>query len=488
LCPPFFLFKKRRFFQRYSPAILVRRQRVDQTKKNGNQDTMGLTGFYELLKKHAKDSVELTTLSAFRGRRIVVDASASVCAAMHHFGPDEVLLVASLAKLDKWMRRCGVLPVHVMDGSKRRPEKAQRLGERASRKRKCQEAVATLDEKIRCVKARLQHGGAEAPDPPPTAAKDEKRAGLVPPAIPSAPAGDAAQPPQPPTPAQGQAPATVARAEDKTTSATVVQAVDLGKELEELEQQKETKQRQTWSITPALRAAIVNGLRLAGCICIEASAEADPLMAELCRQKIADAVATDDADMFALGVDVVIRDLGKHMQGYAPLRAFDRAAVLRGLKLDQGGLVELALLLDCDYIDGLPGIGPVRALEGIRKHGTVDRFVARFTKKQKLKHPAPDGYTEQLVGARRLFTQYPVEEDIDAIRREVERASEQLLVETAMADKRARAQAQADLAEQESSDTAAAATAVPFGSATVVAVGAFDTAVEPDTFRLNSAP
>jgi flap endonuclease-1 len=77
---------------------------------------------------------------------------------------------------------------------------------------------------------------------------------------------------------------------------------------------------------------------------------------------------------------------------------FDHATILEDLKLTEDQFTDLCILCGCDYTDKIGGIGPVRALQLIEKHGSLDKVLDSLDK-EKYKIPEPFPYKE----ARQLF-------------------------------------------------------------------------------------
>jgi len=63
-----------------------------------------------------------------------------------------------------------------------------------------------------------------------------------------------------------------------------------------------------------------------------------------------------------------------------------------------GQFVDLCILLGCDYCDSIRGIGPKKAVEFIKKYGSIEKVLESL---DKTKYPVPDDWNYQ--GARELF-------------------------------------------------------------------------------------
>lgn len=93
---------------------------------------------------------------------------------------------------------------------------------------------------------------------------------------------------------------------------------------------------------------------------VDAPQEAEAECAELMHRSLVDGIVTDDSDVFLFGGSRIYRNMfnqTKYVECYL------LSDLEKELGLDRTQLVNLAYLLGSDYVDGLPGIGPVRARE-----------------------------------------------------------------------------------------------------------------------------
>eukprot|EP01064_Diplonema_japonicum_P009249 TRINITY_DN1670_c1_g2_i1.p1 TRINITY_DN1670_c1_g2~~TRINITY_DN1670_c1_g2_i1.p1 ORF type:complete len:390 (+),score=100.59 TRINITY_DN1670_c1_g2_i1:69-1238(+) len=139
-------------------------------------------------------------------------------------------------------------------------------------------------------------------------------------------------------------------------------------------------------------------LTLMGIPCIEALTEAEAQCAELVRFNKAWAVGTEDMDALTFGAKVLLRHLSYSEAKKQPILEFHIQAVLESLEMDQDQFIDMCILLGCDYCPRIPGIGPVRALQGIRKFKTIEAFIESLDAE---KHPLPVPYP--FAEARKLF-------------------------------------------------------------------------------------
>uniref|UniRef100_A0A3B5LJ55 Zgc:110269 n=1 Tax=Xiphophorus couchianus TaxID=32473 RepID=A0A3B5LJ55_9TELE len=113
-------------------------------------------------------------------------------------------------------------------------------------------------------------------------------------------------------------------------------------------------------------------LKRMGVPVIQAPGDAEAQCARLVRDRVVDAVASEDMDTLPFGANVLIRQLNAKK---------DRCGLL---KLQY--LVDLCILLGCDYCDKIPGLGPKKALTLIQKHRTIENVVLHINRQT---YPVP---------------------------------------------------------------------------------------------------
>ncbi|OCH95371.1 PIN domain-like protein [Obba rivulosa] len=135
---------------------------------------------------------------------------------------------------------------------------------------------------------------------------------------------------------------------------------EIDEEIRALNQQKKAAMRDSEDITQQMVSQIMVMLRLFGIPYITAPMEAEAQCAELLSLGLVDGIITDDSDVFLFGGQRVLKNMfnqSKTVECYL-LPDLDRE-----LGLDRDKLIRLAYLLGSDYTEGLPGVGPVVAME-----------------------------------------------------------------------------------------------------------------------------
>lgn len=110
-------------------------------------------------------------------------------------------------------------------------------------------------------------------------------------------------------------------------------------------------------------------LRLFGIPYITAPMEAEAQCAELLTLGLVDGIITDDSDVFLFGGGRVFKNMFNQSKTVECFLSHD---LERELGLERDKLIRLAYLLGSDYTDGLPGVGPVVAMELLTEFGGND--------------------------------------------------------------------------------------------------------------------
>lgn len=122
--------------------------------------------------------------------------------------------------------------------------------------------------------------------------------------------------------------------------------------------------------------------------------EAEAQCATLVELGLVDGVITDDSDVFLFGGQRVFKNMFNQSKTVECFLAND---LVRELGLDRDTLIRLAYLLGSDYVDGLPGIGPVVAMELLTefpKEDGLHQFKDWWLKVQSGKDTPEDTHSE----------------------------------------------------------------------------------------------
>ncbi|TIB72591.1 PIN domain-like protein [Wallemia mellicola] len=116
-------------------------------------------------------------------------------------------------------------------------------------------------------------------------------------------------------------------------------------------------------------------LRLMGIPVVEAPSEAEAQCAELVRGGKVWAAGSEDMDTLTFGAPILLRHLTFSEQKKEPISHYYLEEALSGLEMGREQFTDLCILLGCDYLEPVKGVGPSTALKLIREHGSLDEIV-----------------------------------------------------------------------------------------------------------------
>mmetsp|Transcript_16117 Transcript_16117/g.48410 ORF Transcript_16117/g.48410 Transcript_16117/m.48410 type:complete len:389 (-) Transcript_16117:263-1429(-) len=138
-------------------------------------------------------------------------------------------------------------------------------------------------------------------------------------------------------------------------------------------------------------------LELMGMPVVQAPCEAEATCAALAKAGLVYATGTEDMDALTLGTPVLLRRLTFAENRKMPIMEINLQRALTELDLSMDQFIDLGILLGCDYVPKIKGLGPKRALEQIRTHGCIENILKNLDNKLDI----PEGFHYQ--GARELF-------------------------------------------------------------------------------------
>ncbi len=104
---------------------------------------------------------------------------------------------------------------------------------------------------------------------------------------------------------------------------------------------------------------------------IFSSGEADPLLANLCKEGVIQAVISEDTDMIPFGTPLVLRDFHFYSD---EITVFHTNLILNHLNLTPLQMIDWCILMGNDYNNRLKGYKPLDSLELIREHGNIEKI------------------------------------------------------------------------------------------------------------------
>ncbi|KAF8496518.1 PIN domain-like protein [Russula emetica] len=146
-----------------------------------------------------------------------------------------------------------------------------------------------------------------------------------------------------------------------------------------------------------------NILHAMGVPCIESTGpyEAEALASSLVLNGYADYVASEDTDVLVYGAPL-LRNITSRDNS---LLLISGSEVRSALSLDSRALIDFALLLGTDFAPRIRNIGPHRALQYIRKYGTIESLLAE--EKQYVPRVPLQTYLQAIREARKVFVELP---------------------------------------------------------------------------------
>lgn len=179
---------------------------------------------------------------------------------------------------------------------------------------------------------------------------------------------------------------------------------DTEKKLEDATDQAERikQERRLVRVTPEHNKEAQDLLKLMGIPFVIAPSEAEAQCAELAKNGKVYAAASEDMDTLCYRTPYLLRHLTFSEAKKEPVQELDTEKVLESLNLTIEQFIDLGILLGCDYIESIRGIGPVTALKLIKEHGSLEAIVEYINNNDgNTKWVVPENWNYQ--GARELF-------------------------------------------------------------------------------------
>jgi len=142
-----------------------------------------------------------------------------------------------------------------------------------------------------------------------------------------------------------------------------------------------------------------NLLKLMGIPYINSPGEAEAQCAAMAKAGLVYAVGSEDMDSLTFGSTILLRHLTFSEARKMPIKEINLAKVLSELNFTMDQFIDLCILLGCDYCDSIRGIGPVRALEFMKKYKSLEEVVKHLDKD---KYTVPENF--DFASVRELFT------------------------------------------------------------------------------------
>ncbi|KAF8582828.1 PIN domain-like protein [Ramaria rubella] len=122
-------------------------------------------------------------------------------------------------------------------------------------------------------------------------------------------------------------------------------------------------------------------LRLMGIPVVIAPSEAEAQCAELARGGKVYAAGSEDMDTLTFNAPILYRHLTFSEAKKQPISEISLQKALEGLEMDRSQFIDLCILLGCDYLEPIKGIGPKSALKLVREYGDLAAIVEHLKEK-----------------------------------------------------------------------------------------------------------
>ncbi|KAK3047327.1 DNA repair protein rad2 [Extremus antarcticus] len=146
---------------------------------------------------------------------------------------------------------------------------------------------------------------------------------------------------------------------------------DYDKELKQLRNQQKKDRRDADEVTHIMIQECQQLLRLFGLPYVTAPMEAEAQCAELVKMGLVDGIVTDDSDCFLFGGTRIYKNMFNQAKF---VECYLTSDLEKEFDLTRDKMISVAQLLGSDYTEGLPGIGPVTALEIISEFPSLNDF------------------------------------------------------------------------------------------------------------------
>lgn len=134
---------------------------------------------------------------------------------------------------------------------------------------------------------------------------------------------------------------------------------------------------------------------------IVAPQEADSQLARLSMDGLVACVASEDMDLLTFGTKKLVRNFSARKD----MQVVDLERLLREMAMTHDQFIDLCILLGCDYSPTIANVGPARAIEVIRRHGSIESFLQNDERIANRSFRVPANFNYQ--AARDYFRQAP---------------------------------------------------------------------------------
>ena len=126
--------------------------------------------------------------------------------------------------------------------------------------------------------------------------------------------------------------------------------------------------------------------------------EAEVVCAQLNKKNIVNGCITEDSDYLTNAGNYLLRNFNTNSN---QITLYKYHILLKELKLNNNQFIDFCILCGCDYTSKITGIGPIKALQLIKKYNTIENII-EYINTGKTKYKVQDNFN--YIRARELFT------------------------------------------------------------------------------------
>ena len=126
---------------------------------------------------------------------------------------------------------------------------------------------------------------------------------------------------------------------------------------------------------------------LLGIPCIHAPEEADSQLSYMIINDLVDYIVSEDMDLLTFGSSKLIRNFSK-----SNMYEINLNELLEEGEITMDQFIDICILLGCDYIDSIDGIGIQKAWTLIKKYGSIEELIAKDKNIINNKYKLPDNF------------------------------------------------------------------------------------------------
>ncbi|KAJ2889747.1 Elongation of fatty acids protein 2, partial [Coemansia aciculifera] len=152
--------------------------------------------------------------------------------------------------------------------------------------------------------------------------------------------------------------------------ASLKEAEEEGNEEEAFKQMKRLSK-----VTPEINEQAKQLLKLMGVPYVTAPCEAEAECAALAKAGKVWAAASQDMDTLLFGAPVLLRNVTVSAARNLPIEEIRLKEVLDDLGYTLDQLIDLGIILGCDYCDSIRGVGPKSGYEYIKEHRSIEEAI-----------------------------------------------------------------------------------------------------------------